>query len=229
MIVLLAHDADPWAGELARQVADLFGTEVGICGPRDLSRRGWALHVAPGNGQPFASRAVVGGRVVDERDIDLVVSLLDDVLPAELLWIREEDADYVACEMSAFLRYWLESLRGKVLVPPGVGSLAGPDHPVGVWARAAGADWDRTEDWRGCREVAVVNGEAWGDASPPLRRAATAMAGWADVPWLRAFFAPDADVLWGVATLPSPLSGAAAPAKVIAAAFGELVERGRAA
>ncbi|SDL36712.1 hypothetical protein [Tessaracoccus oleiagri] len=229
MIVLLAHDGDPWADELARRVADLSGAEVGLCGPRDLSRPGWALHVGPGDGRPADSRVVVGGRAVDERDVDLVVSLLDDVLPAELLWIREEDTDYVACEMSAVLRYWLESLGDHVLVPPGTSSLAGPDHPVALWARAAGIEWSRPEDWRGCREVAVVNGEAWGDASPPLRRAATAMAGWAHVPWLRAFFAPAADVLWGVATLPSPLAGTDAPARAIAAAARRPAERGWAA
>lgn len=215
MIVLLAHAGDPWVAGLARQVHELSGELVGVVTPRDLSRPGWALASPPG---AASDRVVVGGEPVAASEVGLVVSLLDDVYPAELLWIREEDADYVAAEMAAFLRFWLASVRGQVLVPPGDQSLAGPDPPTAAWARAGGVPCAgaRPDGAGGYREVGVAGGVVSGDASPSLRRAAGAMADWAGVPWLRAFFAPDSDELLSVVVLPAP--GDAAPAAAVIAA-----------
>ncbi|MCC2594689.1 hypothetical protein LKO27_14900 [Tessaracoccus sp. OS52] len=217
MIILLAHGPDPWAPELARQVEGLSGEPTRVLTPRDLSRRGWALPSPPDG----TGRLVVDGEPVAEADVGLVVALLEDVLPEELVWIREEDADYVAAEMTAFLRYWLAGLPERVLVAPGACSLAGPDHPVGAWADAAGlaAAAPGRRDWRQCREVSVADGVATGDASPRLRAAATAMARWAGLPWLRAFFAPDTEELWSVSPLPALAHSTGAAAGVIAAAL----------
>lgn len=224
MIVLLAHQADPWVQPLARKVAQLTGERVGVLTPRDLSRRGWALTSPPGqrHGQPGdgTDRLIVGGEPVAASSVGLVVSLLDDVFPGELLWIREEDADYVASEMSAFLRFWLDSVSDRLFVPLGALSLAGPDHPTAVWAAVGGVPVAvaRPAPGGGYREVAVTDGVVTGVASPSLRRAATAMARWAGLPWMRAFFAPDSDDLCAVAPLPALADATPEAAAAIAAA-----------
>lgn len=217
MIVLLAHEVDPWVPGLARHVVELSGEGVGVLTPRDLSRRGWALASPPG--EP-TDRMVVGGETMAASAASLVVSLLDDVYPAELVWIREQDAEYVAAEMAAFLRYWLTSVSGQVLVPPGDQSLAGPDAPVAAWARAGGVAVAAggSADGEAFREVSVTGGVTAGVADPVLRRAATAMADWAGVPWLRAFFAADSDELLSVVPLPALADGTDEAAAVIAAA-----------
>ena len=217
MIVLLAHEVDPWVPGLARQVEELSGAGVGILTPRDLSRRGWALASPPG---APTDRMVVGGEVMAASAASLVVSLLDDVYPAELVWIREQDAEYVAAEMAAFLRYWLTSVSGQVLVPPGDQSLAGPDAPVAAWARAAGVPVAAGASAGGeaFREVSVTGGLVAGASAPALRRATVAMAEWAGVPWLRTFFAADRDELRFVVPLPALADGTDEAAAVIAAA-----------
>ncbi|MHA6523904.1 hypothetical protein [Tessaracoccus sp. G1721] len=217
MIVLLAHQVDPWAPGLARRVAELSGGPVGVMTPRDLSRRGWALASPPG---APTDRMVVDGEIMAASEASLVVSLLDDVYPAELVWIREQDAEYVAAEMAAFLRYWMTSVSGQVLVPPGDQSLAGPDAPLAAWARAAGVPVAGRAGTDGdlFREVAVTGGVVTGAAAPALRRAVTAMAAWAGVPWLRAFFAAERDELVSVVPLPALADATHQAAVVIAAA-----------
>ena len=216
MIVLLAHEVDPWVPGLARRVAELSGEGVGVLTPRDLSRRGWALASPPA---APTDRMVVGGKTMAASAASLVVSLLDDVYPAELVWIREQDAEYVAAEMAAFLRYWLTSVSGQVLVPPGDQSLAGPDAPVAAWARAGGVPVaGGMAGGAAFREVSVTGGLTAGVADPVLRKAATAMAGWAGVPWLRTFFAADRDELRFVVPLPALADSTDAAAAVIAAA-----------
>ncbi|MHA6513783.1 hypothetical protein [Tessaracoccus sp. Z1128] len=217
MIVLLTHQSDPWAPELVRQVRHLTGERVGVLTPRDLSRRGWALASPPDD---RSGRLIVDGEPVAASTVGLVVSLLDDVLPEELVWIRGEDTEYVAAEMAAFLRFWLDSVSDRVLVPLGALSLAGPDHPTARWAHAGGvpSSGSRPSGGGRYREVSVTNGTFRGVASPSLQQAVAAMARWAEVPWLRAFFAHDRDELCAVVPLPSLGDSMPEAAAAIAAA-----------
>lgn len=202
MIVLLAHLHDPWAPELAKQVEACSGVPTRVLTPRDLSRPGWAMTV--GDGGHTIDQCVISEEQVPGSQVELLVSLIERVSARELVWICETDLNYVADEMTAFLRFWLETLAHRVLVPPGAYSLAGPEIPLGSWAEAAGLRCSAAGpiDWRRGRGASVTDGVVSGGTTPSLARAVTAMAQWAAVPWLRAYFSPDAEELWGVVTLP---------------------------
>ncbi|MCC2594697.1 hypothetical protein LKO27_14940 [Tessaracoccus sp. OS52] len=198
MIVLLAHHRDRMAPVLARQIGGLTGEDVGTLTPRDLSRPGWTL-ASPPDG---SGRLVVGGQPVEESSVRLFVSLTDDVPAASLDWIAPAERAYVASEMTAFLRFLLETVSPRVLVPPGDCSLAGPDHPIEVWAAVARLRPRLDVGRRDLREVSVVDGVVAGHSSWTLRRAAKRMSDWSASPWLRARFSPTADELVSVTTLP---------------------------
>jgi hypothetical protein len=84
-----------------------------------------------------ATRAVIDGRVVRERDIRGVLVRRPQVLPQELAYIAPADREFVAAEMSAFLLAWLSHLPCRVLNRPHGTSLSGPNWRAQQWTRAA--------------------------------------------------------------------------------------------
>src|SRR6202035_5798207 len=93
----------------------------------------WILDPA----DPRAGTAVVAGRRVANRDLDLVITALDAVWPADLPQVASADRVFVAEEMTAFLRTWLDGLGQAVLDPPTPTSLAGPAVSAATWRAAA--------------------------------------------------------------------------------------------
>lgn len=129
MILVLAHAGDT----IARRLAAAWDARV-ITG-RDLSTRGWR-HFPVGGGDdvlgladgPLPATAVRG-----------VLTRIAAVAPADLGHITEEDREYVATEMSAFLLSFLRALRCPVLNRPTAGSLIGPGWTPLRWRAAASA------------------------------------------------------------------------------------------
>jgi hypothetical protein len=130
VLVVVASPRDRAAEALAKHWG---GRDAALLTPADLSRPGWKFDPAA----PRRGIAVIGGRRVPVRAIRGVLTRLPAVFTADLPHIVEQDRNYVAAEMTAFLLAWLTSLRCAVVNRPVAPSLAGPCwHPV-QWAHAA--------------------------------------------------------------------------------------------
>ncbi len=220
----------------ARALVDRWPGPADRLTPRDLSRPGWRWEP----GRPGEATAVVGGRVVAARDIDLVVTRLPGVAPAHLPWIAAASRDYVAAEMTAHLAAWLAELPCPVLNRPHPSSLAGPPWRRPEWVRAAhragldvepatclagaGRERDAAEAPADPVLVEVVAGRALGGdgsaAAEARRAAALRLAAATGVEILRVGFAPgpgpprvlDAD-LWCDLSTPAAVAALVAPAR----------------
>lgn len=146
MLVVLAHESDEAAAGLVAHWRD-GGRDAGMLTLCDLSRRGWVYDPE----RPSQGRAVVDGRVLPVTEIAMIVTRLAGVLPQDLPWIHEQDREYAASEMYAFLQAWLTSLPCPVLNRPSAGALAGP-----AW---------RPEEW-------LWRARRLGLRSAPMRRSA---------------------------------------------------------
>jgi hypothetical protein len=131
VIVVVASRHDPSARDIVAGWAD---DGAALLGCEDMSTAGWR-HLLPGGRSQGA--AVVGGRVVPERDIRGVLVRRSWVFEGELGHIAADDREYVASEMSAFLQSWLAHLECPVLNRPCGLSLCGPAWRPQQWARAA--------------------------------------------------------------------------------------------
>jgi hypothetical protein len=96
--------------------------EARLLTSEDLSSRGWRFE--PGGGGD--SSAVIGGEVVDCRDVEGVLTRLPCVFAGDLVNIVPDDRGYVAAEMTAFLAAWLSNLKCPVLNRPTPLCLSGP-------------------------------------------------------------------------------------------------------
>src|SRR5689334_7998390 len=100
VLVLATRDDDP-----ARMLADHLGQGTVVVGPQDLSRPGWTYTRKPSlrtGVSPFGRFRADG--------LTAVVSRISAVQPVDLTHVRTGDRDYVAAEMTAFLRAWLTGL-----------------------------------------------------------------------------------------------------------------------
>lgn len=116
-ILVVAGRHDEAADDLA---ADL-GPRALRVRPADLSLPGWTYRVDPAR----RAGAVAAGRFTT-GDLGGVVTCLPCVLPADLPHVLARDRDYVAAEMTAFLRAWLADLACPVVNPPTALCLSGP-------------------------------------------------------------------------------------------------------
>lgn len=130
MLVVVASTWDEAARTLVERW-EPYG--AGLLTVSDLSTAGWRHHL----GDPDRSRAVVGGRVVATGDISGVLTRLPAVTEQELSAIVAEDRAYAAAEMTAFLTYWLSTLKCPVLNQPSSSCLCGPSWRPEEWALAA--------------------------------------------------------------------------------------------
>lgn len=130
MLVVLANRADAAAAELASAWTSQNSTLLTV---EDLSRAGWRHHC----GTDQASTAVIGGRVVDIREIDAVLTRLPCVTEFDLPHIVAGDRGYVAMEMTSFLVAWLSALDCKVINKPRPACLVGPNWREAEWVRLA--------------------------------------------------------------------------------------------
>jgi hypothetical protein len=106
---------------------------VAVLEPSGLSARGWAHDPD----DPREDRLVVDGDICLARQVTAVITALDVVTPLDLPHVRAEDRSFVASEMTAFLRSWLQTAACPVLDPPTALALSGAAADRAVWSRAA--------------------------------------------------------------------------------------------
>jgi hypothetical protein len=160
--------------------------------PSGLSVPGWAHD--PENSRE--DRLVVGGKVHPVDRLAAVITALDVVQPLDLPHVRAEDREFVAAEMTAFLRSWLQTLACPVLDRPTTLALSGAAGDPAVWSKAAAslavADGPATPvPGMRTHSVTVVAGKVVGPAPEPAASTALALAQSAGVTAARLTFADD--------------------------------------
>jgi hypothetical protein len=130
VLVVFASRHDAGARSL---VARWASHDAALLTAEDLSVAGWRHSL----GSSATDRAVVGGRLVATGEIAGVLIRWPCVLPTDLGHIDPEDREYVAAEMTAFLRSWLTQLRCPVLNRPTAISLLGPAWRPEQWVHTA--------------------------------------------------------------------------------------------
>lgn len=123
MLVLATEDDDP-----ARMLVDSLGEAAVAVGPQDLSRPGWTYARNPSLRTGVSRRGRFGA-----DDLTAVIILIPAVQPGHLTHVRAGDRDYVAAEMTAFLRAWLTGLPCPVVNPPTATCLSGPALTAHQW------------------------------------------------------------------------------------------------
>src|SRR5208337_4871033 len=132
MIVVVANRWDPTAGTFASRWA---AHNVRVLTSQDLSVVGWQQRLSVMDG----CVAVVERELVPQKEITGVLTRLPCVVEEQLLDIVPEDRPYVAAEMTAFLLFWLSSLKCPVLNRPTPTCLSGPYWHREKWVRVAAA------------------------------------------------------------------------------------------
>jgi hypothetical protein len=165
-------------------------SEVEVLEPCGLSLPGWTHD--PEN--PREDRLVVGGAVHPVGRLTAVITALDAVQPVDLPHVRAEDREFVASEMTAFLRSWLQVLACPVLDHPTALALSGAAGDRAVWSKAAAAlsvaDRQATPmPSTRTRTITVVAGKIVGPAPEPATAIALALAQSAKVTAARLTFA----------------------------------------
>jgi len=192
MIIVFAQEHDESAKSLVRRWKDR-GARLMV--PADLSRAGWSCT----SRDPTSSHCVIEGVRHDSSEIQGVLVRSPAVMASDLPHIAASDRSYVASEMTAFLVYWLTSLRRPVLNRPTPRSLCGPgwypEHwtyyaaraglrvrPMSRSIRLTSIDppcWPRHSE--PFAELTVVGQASFGNAAPDLAAKALALAAAADV------------------------------------------------
>jgi hypothetical protein len=166
---------------------------IGILEPAGLSVPGWSHN--PEN--PREDRLVVAGEIYPAERLTAVITALDAVEPFDLPHVRTEDRDFVASEMTAFLRSWLLTLACPVLDRPTTLALSGAAADRATWSKAAAtvavtdrqaAPIPRTRT----RTVTVVAGRVVGPAPEPAAATALSLAHAAQVTATRLTLTDDA-------------------------------------
>jgi hypothetical protein len=200
MLVVLGSRLDPSARAL---VAHWSSADAALLSAEDLCRPGWVHRPMA----PLCGTAVVDGRRVPVGHIDAVLVRRPAVLAEELTSIHEDDRDYVAAEINAFLVAWLSGLDCAVVNRPSPRSLDGPGWSVHHWRAAAmrvGLVWGRGNG--DSRDVVVCAGECVGAASDAEVRGVRRLAAAAGVDVLGVRIGRDG--VTAASTLP-PLEGEA--------------------
>ena len=130
MIVIVANRWDQTPGTFASRWAS---HDVGVLTAQDLSVAGWHQRLSGMDG----GTAVAQRKLVPQREITGVLTLLPCVVEEELVDIVPEDRAYVAAEMTAFLLFWLSRLKCPVLNRPTPTCLSGPYWRPEKWVRVA--------------------------------------------------------------------------------------------
>src|SRR5262249_12585777 len=118
LIVVVADEADDEAVAL---VSRWTAADAVRLTPGDLSRPGWSA-LLPQAGPTFVAERERRATA----DITGVLVRLAAVSPHDLPYFGEEDREYAAAEMTAFLAYWLSALTCPVVNRPSPSFLLGP-------------------------------------------------------------------------------------------------------
>jgi hypothetical protein len=130
VLVVVTSCADPDLGLLKSR------PNVSIVVPAHLSLPGWSYEVGCG----AQARLVTSKGTIAACGVSAVLTRTQRVWPAELPHINEEDREYVALEMTAFLAALLNELPCPVFNRPASNSLWGPPWTAEHWWRAAAAE-----------------------------------------------------------------------------------------
>jgi hypothetical protein len=202
VLVIFANRQDTGA----RFLVDRWPAPAALLTCEDLSVAGWR-HTSD---QRVGDMAVIAGRLVAREEIEGVLIRWPSVFDWELHHILAEDREYVAAEMTAFLRAWLARLRCPVLNRPSAANLIGPSWRPEQWVRAAAelgipvrplrrhlafssepAPPLATEEYA---TVTVIGERCFGQADPVLKDRARQLAAKAGVSLLDVYFnGPGAD------------------------------------
>jgi len=161
---------------------------------------GWRQRLHSLDGDAVAER-----KVLPDREITGVVTLLPRVFENELVEIVPADRSYVATEMTSFLLFWLSRLRCPVLNRPTPTCLSGPYWRREKWVHIAAQAGIPVEPVRrratapGCTTqeegiapagaTAIVIGErVFGECAPALHLQALSLARLAGVDFLSVQF-----------------------------------------
>ena len=192
MIIVFAQEHDESAKSLVRRWK---GRGARLMVPADLSRAGWSCT----SRDPASSQCVIEGVRHDSSEIQGVLVRSPAVMASDLPHIAASDRSYVASEMTAFLVYWLTSLRRPVLNRPTPRSLCGPGWFPEHWTHYAAEAGLRVRPMsRSIRltsidppcwpehvgpfaELTVVGQASFGNAAPDLAAKARALAATAGV------------------------------------------------
>lgn len=154
--------------------------------PRDLSRPGWQVLST----DPATAQGVAGGSKFNSAALTGVLTLLPAIWPPELVHIARDDREYVAAEMTAFLKYWLATLPCPVINYPTAGSLAGPNWrqeqwwytareaglPVTPYSRGTGPPISDADESNSQVEITLVGGRCEAGANSELATMASLLA-----------------------------------------------------
>jgi hypothetical protein len=176
MLLIFAHASDP----VARRLAAAWSPEARLIVPRDLSVRGWQ-HFPVGGGDDTIGLAAGAIRAAD---VNGVLVRIAAVGPADLPHIVEEDRNYVATEMTAFLSSLLTSLRCPVVNRPSASALMGPGWSPERWRAAATAAGMDTAGTGTGELVTVVGGTCIGATNRDIADRALNLARLAHVEFL---------------------------------------------
>jgi hypothetical protein len=127
---VLAHQHDIVAKALVERWKD-FDAYLLTC--RDLSLSGWRCYLS----SLGDSRAVASGKIIAYAETKGVLTRLSRILEHDLPNIVNIDRVFVAAEMTAFLMFWLSSLKCPILNRPTPTSLSGPNWHQAQWVFAA--------------------------------------------------------------------------------------------
>jgi hypothetical protein len=188
LIAVLGSELD----EAARSLVDAWKSAGAVLlSARDLCTRGWVLHATSGNDGAF----VAGGVRRPTATLRGVVVRRPAVAAEELPWIADDDRQYVATEINAFLVAWLSSLACPVLNQPTATSLCGPAWSQTYWrvaAARAGVAWADPVGPDAVEEIVFCGGLHHGAASKRQRRAASRLSAVSGAELLGVQFAGDA-------------------------------------
>jgi hypothetical protein len=185
MFLVLTSSADP---DLS-----LFKSlpETAIVVPAHLAQEGWIYEVGYGE----RAQLVASTGVLAASEISTVLTRIRRVWPSELVHIRQEDREFVASEMTAFLAALLNELPCIVVNRPSATCLLGPPWTAEHWLRIA-ADRDFTvcgcdgSQCDGLAEVVILGGKPIRGGTGPAEFTALAsqLAEWAGVLLISAKF-----------------------------------------
>jgi hypothetical protein len=130
VLVVFANRHDAGARSLVSRWAS---QDAALLTCEDLSVPGWRHSLDPSS----PGRAVISGCPIATEEIRGVLIRWPGVMSRELGPIAPEDREYVAAEMTAFLRSWLTRLRCPVLNRPTAISLLGPAWRPEQWVHTA--------------------------------------------------------------------------------------------
>jgi hypothetical protein len=200
-LVMIVIVANRWDQTPQAMVSRWGEHDVGVVTAGDLSLAGWRQHLH-GIDQ---DAAVVGRKLVPQKEITGVLTLLPCVFEQDLVDIAPEDRGYVAAEMTAFLLFWLSRLQYQcpVLNRPTASCLSGPNWRREQWIHAAAragipvkslrrhaalSAFANEEAEPSSATVTVVGRRIFGDVEPDLHRQARRLADLAGVELLSVRF-----------------------------------------